>query len=450
MERLLRFGFSVFLLILLAFGSTAAADTGDIIAPSDPAHPAVDSGWQAGTCNVEPCSIATPERFFETAGAHPQWGFTQFIIKHSTNGAMETPEGVLKTVRVDLPVGLSVNPGATVRCTQTQFDAEACPLGSKVGRSEVWVSVAGVVFPPQEGVTEVPVYNVVPQAGEPARFGLKLAGNSVYLEGDVDWAGNFHEGFTIHVPAVLPTALGTLLEPIGGEPGVILKNRLSFEGRSGDGTFITTPTTCFGPAYAPDWVPGELPAGPSGSLYSTFLRADSAEEPDPEFPTGSSFFESPIPPLSESGGPGTEPKDCDSIPYEPSLEVGPGTEQTNSPAAAEVDVEVPHLLPDYPAEENEQDSSQTKAATVTLPVGMGINPSAANGLQVCTDEQFGRGTTNPVACPPASIIGQATIESPPLEDQLEPQPEEDLEGNVYVGQQLSRDPLSGDEYRIFI
>ncbi|HET7121676.1 MAG TPA: hypothetical protein VFI17_10590 [Solirubrobacterales bacterium] len=449
MKRSLCWLSSVFLLILLAIGSSAAADTGNIIAPSDTAHPAVDSGWQAGTCNAEPCSIATPDRFFETAGAHPQWGFTQFIIRHTTAGPLETPEGELKTVRVELPAGLSVNPGATIRCTQAQFDAETCPLASKVGRSEVWVAVAGVVFAPSEGVTKVPVYNVTPQPGESARFGLKLAGNSVYLEGDVDWAGDYHEGFTIHVPEALPSDLGEALGMLG-QDGLILKNRLSFEGRSGDETFITTPTTCFGPAYAADWVPGELPGGPSGTLYSTFLRADSVAEPDPEFPNGSSFLESPIPPLSESSGPGTEPKDCASIPYDPSLEVDPGTEQTNSPAAAEVNVEVPHLLPDYGAEEDEQDSSHTKQATVKLPVGMGINPAAANGLQVCTDAEFGKGTTNPVACPPASVIGHARIESPPLEDQLEPQSEEDLEGNVYVGEQLSRDPLSGDEYRIFI
>jgi hypothetical protein len=87
---------------------------------------------------------------------------------------------------------------------------------------------------------------------------------------------------------------------------------------------------------------------------------------------------------------------------------------------------------------------------VTLPVGMGLNPSAANGLQVCTDEQFGKGTRNPVACPSGSIIGRAKIESPPLEDKGDPQPEEVLEGNVYVGKQLSRDPTSGNEYRIFI
>ncbi|HET9184923.1 MAG TPA: hypothetical protein VFN82_02175 [Solirubrobacterales bacterium] len=444
------------LLLAAAIAAPAAADTGDIIAPNDATHPEVNSGWQAGTCTEEPpaaaayCSIATPSHFFETASAHPPWGFTQFIVKHSTVGSLETPEGELRTIRVDLPVGLSVNPGATERCTQAQFDSESCPEGSEVGRSEVWASVGGVVFPPQEGITKVPVYNVSPPPGQSARFGLKLAGNDVYLEGDVDWSGNFHEGFTIHVPAVVPAALGEALLPLAGEPGAILKNRLAFEGRSGDGTFLTTPTTCLGPAYAADWVPGEQPGGPSGHVYSTLLRADSVGEPDPDFPNGSSFFESPIPPLSETSGPGTEPRSCNTIPYRPSLDVNPGNAQADSPAAAAVDITVPHLLPNFESEENEQDSSHTRQATVTLPDGMGLNPAAANGLQVCTDAQFGKGTENPIACPAASIVGRAKIESPPLKDEGEPQPEEDLEGPVYVGKQLSREPTSGDEYRIFI
>ncbi|HET7589469.1 MAG TPA: hypothetical protein VFK14_04710 [Solirubrobacterales bacterium] len=440
----------------LAAASTAAADTGDIIAPSDPAHPSVDSGWQAGTCNSEPfdggevCSIATPGQFFETAGAHPNWGFTQFIIKNEPPG--ETPVDELKTVRVDLPVGLSVNPGATERCPLTTFEAGAsgCPPESEVGKSQVTVSLLGIAKEPTAPLTEVPVYNVEPKPGESARFGLELAGNEVFLEGDVDWSGDYHEGFTIHVPAALPEALGELLGLLGGESGLILKNRLVFDGRSGDGTFLTTPTTCFGPAYAADWVPGEQPNGPSGHIYSTFLRADSVHDPDPSFPNGSSFFESPIPPHSETSGPGTEPKDCGSIPYEPTIGVEPGTRQTDSPAALDVHIQVPHLLPNFGSEEDEQDSSDTRAATVTLPAGMGLNPSAANGLATCTDEQFGKGTRNPVACPPQSIIGRARIESPPLMDPQAPQPEEALEGNVYVGRQLSRDPASGDEYRIFI
>jgi len=445
------FAFCLCLFLSMTAASAASGDTGDIIAPSDVTHPSVDSGWQAGTCKDEPagepCSIATPELFFETAGAHPNFGFTQFIIKNEPPG--ETPVDELKTVRVDLPVGLSVNPGATPRCKLSTFEAGAsgCPPGSKVGKSEVTTSLPplGIPSPPTAPVTEVPVYNVEPKPGEAARFGLELAGNEVFLEGDVAWSTDYHEGFTIHVPAALPEDLGGVLGLLGGQKGLVLKNRLVFDGRAGDGTFLTTPTTCFGPAYKDNWKPGELPGGPSGHIYSTFLRADSVHDPDPSFPAGSSFFESPIPPKSETSGPGTSPKACNTIPYKPELGVEPGTTKVNSPAAATVSVDVPHLK-----EAAGQDSSHTRSATVALPRGFGLNPSAADGLQTCTDEQFGKGTRNPVACPPQSVVGHARIESPPLVDQTNPQPEEVLEGNVYAGKQLSRDPASGDEYRIFI
>jgi hypothetical protein len=444
-------GFCLCLFLSMTAASAAVADTGDIIAPSDVRHPSVDSGWQAGTCNAEPagepCSIATPDLFFETAGAHPNFGFTQFIIKNEPPG--ETPVDELKTVRVDLPVGLSVNPGATPRCKLSTFEAgaEGCPSGSKVGVSQVTVSLppTGTPYPPTPPATEVPVYNVEPKPGEAARFGLELAGNEVFLEGDVAWSSDYHEGFTIHVPAALPEELGGLLGLLGGQKGLVLKNRLVFDGRSGDGTFLTTPTTCFGPAYKDDWKPGELPGGPSGHIYSTFLRADSVHDPDPNFPNGSSFFESPIPPKTETSGPGTSPKACNTIPYKPELKVDPGTTDVNSPAPAEVSVDVLHFK-----KATGQDSSHTRSATVALPQGMGLNPAAAAGLQTCTEDQFGKGTRNPVACPPQSVIGHARIESPPLIDQTNPQPEEVLEGDVYAGKQESRDPASGKEYRIFI
>jgi hypothetical protein len=412
----------------------AGANTASIIAPSDPHNPQVDSGWQAGTCSEEPpesaalCSVATPSQFFETAGAHPKWGFTQFIVKHTTAGPLEEPEGEIATVRVDLPVGLSVNPGATERCPLKVFEesAEKCATEfgeSEVGKSEVTTSLAGVVTPPTAPLTEVPVYNVEPAFGEAARFGLELGGKEVFLRGDVAWSGDYHEGFTIDVPKTLP---------IGG---LVLKNRLVFEGTSGDGTFITTPDTCLGEAFTE-----------SGSIYSTWLLAQSwAEKEDEEKGEGYVFPQSALPAFESPIPPGTSPKGCNTIPYEPAIGVAPNTAQTNSPSGSTVDVTVSHLLG-----VNGQDSSQTKAATVTLPLGMGINPSAANGLQVCTDEQFGKGTTHPIACPPESIVGRAKIESAPLEDKAEPQPEEALEGNIYVGGQLSRDPTSGNEYRIFI
>src|SRR6188768_137697 len=103
-DRAARAAFVVCLCFFVSPAASAVADTGDIIAPSDVRHPSVNSGWQAGTCKADPCSIATPNLFFETAGAHPNVGFTQFIIKHEAPG--ETPVDELKTVRVDLPVGL--------------------------------------------------------------------------------------------------------------------------------------------------------------------------------------------------------------------------------------------------------------------------------------------------------------------------------------------------------
>jgi hypothetical protein len=421
--------------VALLPAAALASTEGIINPPVDPHNPQVDSGWQAGTCNAEPpevateCSVATPKQFFERAAAHPNWGFTQFIVRNNPFELLpgvpvpgtKVPVGELKDVRVDLPVGLSVNPSATEQCPLATFEASAsgCPPGSKVGESKVEVSLLGVPTAPMAPLSVVPVYNVVPKPGEAARFGLELAGNEVFLEGDVAWAGDYHEGFTIHVPRVAE------LEPL--LKGLILRNRLVFNGRAGDGTFLTTPSTCFGEAFTQ-----------SGSAYSTLLRAASYQEE--EAAGYGSFPQSAEPRLESPIPPGTSPKECNTIPYSPSVATDPGTGSTNSPAAATVVIAVPHIKG-----ADSQDSSDTRAATVTLPQGMGINPAAATGLQTCTDAQFGKGTTTPVACPKASEIGGVKIESPPL-----PEAGNQLEGPVYVGKQLSRDPLSGDEYRIFI
>lgn len=411
--------------LLLAAAPVARADTAGIIAPSDPDNPKADSGWQAGTCTKDTptCSVATPSQFFEQAAGHPPVGFTQFIVKHTTEEVLgkklEKPVDELKTVRVDLPVGLSVNPGATPQCPLATFKASpaGCPVGSEVGNSFITVSVLGVPTPFPEAPT---VYNIVPAEGEPALFGFELAGNDVFLKADVDWSGDYHEGFTIEVPETPFASLPLFKE------GLILKNRLVFNGRSGDGTFITTPSTCLGPAEPP-----------FEHVYSTWLLASSVseeEEPGYEFPADANPpFESRIPP-------GTSPKECDTVPFEPSVEVDPQTEETDSPSGAAVEVDLPHQTK---SGGTDQETSHLRTATVTLPAGMGLNPSAANGLEACSDEQFGKGTRNPVACPAGSKIGTVTVDTPPL-------PEGPIGGNVYLGRQLSRDPTSGQEYRIFV
>ncbi len=395
-------------LVLALAGLTpfARADTGDIIAPQNAPADSAD-GWQAGTCSVDPCSPETPGLFYTQAAGHPPVGFTQFIVKHTNGIGTETPVGTLKDIRVDLPVGLSVNPQAVPQCELATFTADplTCPVGSEVGESGVTVSLGGIVTPPVPGVTLVPVYAIVPAQGEPALFGFSAAGQSVFLKADVDWSGDYHEGFTIAVPE----------SPLGK----ILKNRLVFTGVAGDGTFLTTPSTCHDPDQAA-----------FAQTYSTFLRADSVEQPDPSFPAGSNRFEAALPP-------GVKPAGCESVPFDPGYSVSPETGRTDSPDGAAIEVTVPFEPGASLA------NSNLRTAHTSLPAGMGLNPSAANGLVACSDAQLGKGTTAPVACPAASKIGTVTIEAPPL-------PPGSLSGDVFLGQQLSLDPASGEEYRIFV
>ena len=85
-----------------------------------------------------------------------------------------------------------------------------------------------------------------------------------------------------------------------------------------------------------------------------------------------------------------------------------------------------------------------RTARVTLRSGPGPQPlGRQRARQACTDAQLGKGTSNPVACPAGSKIGTVAIDTPPL-------PDGSLTGDVYLGQQLSRDPASGDVYRIFV
>jgi hypothetical protein len=455
--------------------STAQADTGDVIEPQHEPPTAAD-GFQAATCyeNQEEenpakpfCSPETPDLFFTQAGGHPPVGFDQYIVRHETvvpgviEPLVEDPsdplpfeDRVLKTERVDLPPGFTVSPEAAPKCSQEDFEAlgqipgqppgtigrvPACPDDTIVGRDEVWLVVntanavpapppappgtflpkGFVIKPDPARGTLVDVYNLEPKPGEPARLGFVIAFSRVIeLETEVAWEGDFHESFAIHLP---PPSI----------PFSTLKSRLLAYGQTGDGTHVTLPTTCFDPN---EW----------SNLYSTWFRGDSAGEPNPTFPHGSTPWEAKLPPGAATTG-------CDKVPFDLSVEVDPGTNAVDSPSPATVTTK----LPFDPAREGGEvrvngegetegvSQSHVRKGEVTLPKGMGLNPSGAQGLVACTDEAFGKGERNyNNACPDESIIGTAEVDSAPLA--------EPLKGNVYVGTQKSRDPQSGEEFRILI
>lgn len=463
-------------LLLICLGALAAwpvmaqADTTDIIESQEETFEK-ENGFQSGTCfenqegedgdQTKPdpgkpyCSGETQGIFFTQAAGHPPFGFTQYIIQHENGtGKIEPievevptkpikepiPDRTIKTLRTDLPPGLTVNPQAAAKCSDADFEAigqipgappgtlgrvPTCPANTIVGRDEVTLvtNVEDYEAPTQPGVklpkgfiltpdpakgTYVNVYNLEPKDGEPARLGFVIGFEKVIiLETAVAWESDFHESFTIKLP----------------EAGKLstLSSRLVSFGRAGNGTYITNPTTCFDPPAVP-------------GLYSTWFRAHSYGEENPTFPVGSTPVESPLPP-------GIQPDGCEDVPFDIGIDVDPGTTAIDSPA----DATVTTTLPFDSGKEGGAGLSQShlRTAEVSLPKGMGLNPSGAQGLEACTDAQFNKGERTYVnECPAASKVGTAEIESPPLA--------EPLVGDIYVGEQKSSDPESGQLFRILV
>ncbi|HZO04862.1 MAG TPA: hypothetical protein VFB52_00605 [Solirubrobacterales bacterium] len=447
---------------MLATVGFAQADTTDIIQPQNETS---DQGFQSGTClaNEEPappnkaCSPETPGLFFTQAAGHPPLGFTQYIIEHEPFTPLPSPpfppgsllapipgedikEHTIKTLRTDLPPGLTVNPEATPsRCPLAAFENKVgenfvptCDPSTKVGEDRVTlvtnkneVEIApgfkppkGFVIPPTEGATKVPIYNLEPEPGEPAKLGFIINGKvRVFLETEVAWENDFHESFRIKLANTAEASgLSTLI------------SRLMSNGRSGDETYLTNPTTCFDP-NEPEFE----------TLYSTWFRAESYGEPNPTFPIGSTPVEAKLPLVAP--GERIQQTGCDDIPFEPTIETSVTTTEVDSPTGGTIELK----LPFDPAEEGGEGISQShlRRAEVTLPKGMGLNPSGSVGLVACSDAQFKKGVrVNSNECPTASKVGHAVIESPPLH--------EPLEGDIYVGEQKSMDPTSGEQFRILV
>ena len=143
------------------------------------------------------------------------------------------------------------------------------------------------------------------------------------------------------------------------------------------------------------------------------------------------------PPTKKRSRPRSAPTGCENVPFKPTIAVTPQGGAVDSPEATTVNVGIP-FDPTEPIA-----NSYLKTAKVTLPEGMGLNPSSANGLVPCTDAQFAKGTNDPITCPDASKIGTVEVQTPSL-------PADSLGGTVYVGEPKSNDPTTGEQFRIFI
>ncbi|HXB63844.1 MAG TPA: hypothetical protein VNV42_03100 [Solirubrobacteraceae bacterium] len=358
-----------------------------------------EKNFEAGTCNLSSCTYASVEadhaEAYTQAAGHPPYGITGFEFNSTPAGIGKEPVGNVKRVRVDVPPGLAADPEALPACPVKTFEEDGCPASTQVGRDELtaFVALANLTL-------SAPVYNLQQPQGLPLEFGihvstpvLPLVNEHILLEGHVSWNTDFHEYFEINnISKAIP----------------VVKSELIFEGRAGEGNFLTLPSIC-------------------SATTTSYLEVESWEGEISRTQTHT--------PVGVEG--------CGLVPFGPTAEVHPETAQADEPDGAIAEVKVPQNVG-----AEEINTADIDDAHVTLPEGLTLNPAAARGLATCTEVQAGLNQvspgvrpTGPVACPAASKIGTVTIETD--------LPPGSLTGNVYLGSPAGA-TITGPPYTIYL
>ena len=128
---------------------------------------------------------------------------------------------------------------------------------------------------------------------------------------------------------------------------------------------------------------------------------------------------------------------CNRLPFAPSIGVAPDGQAASTPTGLSVKV---HVSQESQLNSEGLAEGEVRDTTVDLPEGVALNPSAADGLQACSEEEIGylpsesspgelRFTPNLPSpfCPESSKVGTVEIKSPLL-----PNP---LTGAVYLAAQ---------------
>jgi hypothetical protein len=312
------------------------------------------------------------------AGAHPYEFSTEIdlntVFRYPTDNRhllRRTSIQDLRDAVVDLPLGFAGSALATPTCTLAQLSsAERCPPDTQVGYIDTEPTSIESVYSA--------IYNMVPEHGVPAEFGFRdglRASHILYASVVPTPAGYVLRTSAIETPqfTVEDIAVAFYGNPVAKD-----------ESTNPPAALFTNPSNC------------------SGEPLKIKLHMDSWEAPGRFDATGS-------PDLSDSNWVTSEPSSppvtgCDLLHFEGSLTAQPETTAAATPTGLNVEMKVP---------QNEDPGSLAtpplKKAVVTLPAGLVVNPSAADGLQACSPAQIGLGSSAQPACPEASKIGSVEV-----------------------------------------
>ena len=351
------------------------------------------------------------------ADSHPYQYTTSFAVNTITEAPgsgqpVVAAEGNLREIEVTLPPGLVGNPTAIERCTAQQFNtnlgpasaaANECPgqlrggpgRGPAAGRgSRVGGSVADLQPRPAERHAR-PVR--LPRSRRPLlhqhqpALRRRLRDHRLPRKRDRGHAGDRLAG----------DDLGGSVGSKPRHPAGILRVR-----QEGSCPVAEPPRPFF-----------RLPSSCQNPLLSTMSFETWAQ---PSASAATSFQE-------------PAPTACNQPDFSPTVEAKPSTNVADAPSGLHVDVHLPQKDNEDPEGLGEAD---LRDATVTLPPGLTVNPSSANGLAACSLAQIGyQGikegkpsfSTEPANCPDASKIGTVAIETPLVDHPIP--------GSIYLAKQ---------------
>ena len=315
------------------------------------------------------------------AGSHPfQVGFDVVLDQDAEEGEdppdrpIVHPVGLAKDLRFKLPAGFVGDPSAIPQCPVSKFlnlvhnglgaSTDECPADTAVG-----VSTTAYLLPRLLGyrVIDSPMFNIEPQVGEPARFGFYVP----ELEAGVfiDTAVRTGEDYgvvstTSNITQVV--AFTSAKVTLWGVPGDPRHNNQRGWGCLDGDTVLGPGLSCTGleESHPPPFL--DMPTSCTGPLQ-TSVEADSWQDQG-HFET---FKSEPVPGM---GG-------CNHLQFVPEIKVTPDGTQASTPTGLDVDVHVPQE-----GQLNAEGLAQSniKGIEVTLPAGVSLNPSAADGLAACT------------------------------------------------------------------
>jgi hypothetical protein len=340
-------------------GEAPSASIGREITVSEQASPAGVQSYEL--TNEEPGGAADIQ-----AGSHPSQTTLSLVLNQT---AQALPIALPKDLRFNLPAGLIGDFRQGERCSLGRFSAEPEPdCSGSVGMAIVTLNE------PRSGGLEtvsVPVYNLEPGQGEPARLGFMLPSR---------------------VPVLIDSAIRT-----GGDYGITL----SVDNISEVDSLLAMQLTV-GAAGSPLW---EMPTSCTSSPSST-AEAD--------------FWILPGSFVSRQSEPTPVRDGCGRLPFGPSITVVPDVQVAATPTGMTVEAHLPRATGEAGISE-----SGVKEATFILPRGITLNPAGEEGLEECSSTQFAVESAAQPACPAASKLATLEVSTP-----LAPNP---LMGALYAG-----------------